>query len=146
MPKTPEQLAREEIDAKLTASGWVIQDRGDLDLSAGPGIAITEFLMKSGHGFADYLLYLDGKAIGAVEAKATGALAGVEAQSAKYSEGLPDNLPAHRRPVPLLFESNVKTTFLTSGLDPILWSRRVSPISRIGNPANLVEQPKEPRA
>jgi DNA invertase Pin-like site-specific DNA recombinase len=66
---------------------------------------VREFPMKSGFGFADYLLYLDRKALGAVEAKAEGTLAGVEAQSAKYAAGLPDNLPAHSRPLPFLFES-----------------------------------------
>ena len=45
------------------------------------------FAMKSG-------FYLDRKAVGAVEAKAEGTLSGVEAQSAKYAAGLPDNLPA----------------------------------------------------
>jgi hypothetical protein len=33
-------------------------------LSAGRGIAVREFPMKSGFGFADYLLYLDRKAAG----------------------------------------------------------------------------------
>ena len=65
MPETPEQKARREIDAKLIASGWIIQDRKDLDLTAGRGIAVREFPMKSGFGFADYLLYLDRKALGA---------------------------------------------------------------------------------
>ena len=74
--------------------------------------------MKSGFGFADYLLYLDRKAVGAVEAKAEGTLTGVEAQSAKYAAGLPDNLPAHRRPLPFLFESNGSVTYFTNGLDP----------------------------
>ena len=99
MPETPEQKARREIDADLTAAGWLVQNRDDLDLTAGRGIAVREFPMKSGFGFADYLLYLDRKAVGAVEAKAEGTLTGVEAQSAKYAAGLPDNLPAHRRPL-----------------------------------------------
>jgi type I restriction enzyme R subunit len=47
-------------------------------------VAVREFPMKSGFGFADYLLYLDRKAAGAVEAKPEGTLTGVEAQSAKY--------------------------------------------------------------
>ena len=72
MPETPEQKARREIDANLTAAGWLVQERDDLDLTAGRGIAVREFPMKSGFGFADYLLYLDRKAIGAVEAKAGG--------------------------------------------------------------------------
>src|SRR2546421_6411546 len=118
MPETPEQEARREIDARLTASGWLVQDRGDLDLTAGRGIAVREFPMKSGFGFADYLLYLDRKALGAVEAKADGTLAGVEAQSAKYAAGLPDNLNPHRRPLPFLFESNGSVIYSTNGLDP----------------------------
>ena len=106
MPETPEQKARREIDADLAAAGWIVQDRDDLDLTAGRGIAVREFPMKPGFGFADYLLYLDRKAIGAVEAKPEGTLTGVEAQSAKYAAGLPDNLPAHRAPaaVPVRIE------------------------------------------
>jgi type I site-specific restriction endonuclease len=70
LPETPEEKARREIDAKLTAAGWVLQDRKDIDLTVGRGIAVREFPMKAGFGFADYLLYLDKKALGAVEAKA----------------------------------------------------------------------------
>ena len=110
MPETPEQKARREIDAKLVASGWIVQDRDDMDLTAGRGIAVREFVMKSGFGSADYLLYLDRKAAGAVEAKAEGTLSGVEPQSAKYAAGLPDKLPAHNRPLPFLFESNGAVT------------------------------------
>ncbi|MBM4263545.1 MAG: DEAD/DEAH box helicase [Deltaproteobacteria bacterium] len=125
MADTPEQKARREIDAKLIASGWKVQDRADLDLTAGRGVAVREFPMKSGFGYADYLLYLDRKAVGAIEAKAEGTLAGVEAQSAKYAAGLPDNLPAHRRPLPFLFESNGSVTFFTNSLDPKPRSRKV---------------------
>ena len=47
--------------------------------------------MASGHGRADYLLFVDQKAVGAIEAKPSSTpLAGVEPQSAKYSTGLPD--------------------------------------------------------
>ena len=35
-------------------------------------MAIREFPLKSGHGFADYLLYVDGKAAGVSEAKKSG--------------------------------------------------------------------------
>ena len=136
MTDTPEQKARHDIDAKLIASGWLVQDRDDLDLTAGRGIAVREFPMKSGFGFADYLLYLDRKAVGAVEAKAAGTLTGVEAQSAKYAAGLPDNLPAHRRPLPYLFESNGAVTFFTNGLDPKPRSRKVFSFPR---PETLAE-------
>ena len=140
MPETPEQKARHEIDAKLISSGWLVQDRDDLDLTAGRGIAVREFPMKSGFGFADYLLYLDSKALGAVEAKAEGTLTGVEAQSAKYAAGLPDNLPAHRRPLPFLFASNGSVTFFTNGLDPKPRSRKVFSFPRPDTVADWLSQ------
>jgi len=63
MSETPEQKARKIIDADLKAAGWIVQNREDLDLTAGRGIAVREFPMKSGFGSADYLLYLDRKAV-----------------------------------------------------------------------------------
>jgi len=90
---TPEEKARELIDAKLTASGWAVQSYRDMNLGAGLGLAVTEF--PGAHGPADYLLYADGKALGVVEAKPVGhTLKGVEGQSASYSDGLPESLPA----------------------------------------------------
>ena len=130
MPETPEQRSRREIDADLTAAGWLVQSRADLDLTAGRGIAMREFQMRPGFGFADYLLYVDRKALGAIEAKAEGTLTGVEAQSAKYAAGLPDNLPAHRRPLPFLFEANGAVIYFTNGLDPSPRSRQVFGFAR----------------
>src|SRR5215213_2434122 len=146
MTETPEQKARREIDADLVAAGWLVQDREELDLTAGRGIAVREFQMKPGFGFADYLLYVDRKAIGAIEAKAQGTLTGVEAQSAKYAAGLPDNLPAHKRPLPFLFESNGSVTYFTNGLDPIPRSRQVFNFSRPETLAEWVAQPAQLRA
>lgn len=146
MAETPEQKARRDIDADLRAAGWIVQDRKELDLTAGRGIAVREFPMKSSFGFADYLLYLDRKAIGAIEAKAEGTLTGVEAQSAKYAAGLPDNLPAHRRPLPFLFESNGSVTFFTNGLDPVPRSRQLFNFPRPETLAEWVAQPAQLRA
>lgn len=141
MSETPEQKSRREIDAELGMAGWIVQSREELDLTAGRGIAVREFPMKAAFGFADYLLYLDRKAVGAVEAKADGTLTGVEAQSAKYAAGLPDNLPAHKRPLPFLFESNGSVIFFTNGLDPIPCSRKIFNFPR---PETLVERIAEP--
>ena len=146
MPETPEQKARREIDAKLTASGWLVNNRDELDITAGRGVAVREFTMKSGFGFADYLFYLDRKAVGAVEAKAEGTLTGVEAQSAKYAVGLPDNLPAHRRPLPFLFESNGSVTFFTNDLDPKPRSRKIFSFRRPETLAEWLAQPEALRA
>src|SRR5437867_2177529 len=146
MPETPEQRARREIDRSLTAAGWLVQSADDLDLTAGRGVVVREFQMKSGFGFADYLLYLDRKALGAIEAKPEGTLTGVEAQSAKYAAGLPDNLPAHRRPLPFLFESNGSVTYFTNGLDPTPRSREVFGFPRPETLAESLAQPAQLRA
>lgn len=146
MAEKPEQRARRAIDADLTAAGWIVQDKEELDLTAGRGVAVREFAMKPGFGFADYLLYVDHKAAGAVEAKPTGTLAGVEAQSAKYAAGLPDNLPAHWRPLPFLFESNGAVTFFTNGLDPVPRSRKVFNFPRPETLAGWLAQPQQLRA
>jgi type I restriction enzyme R subunit len=58
---TPEFLARENIDAQLTACGWVIQDRTKLNLHVGRGVAVRQFPLQT--GFADYLLFVDRMAI-----------------------------------------------------------------------------------
>ncbi len=59
---TPEQEARARIDALLQSAGWSVQDVSEANIHAARGVAIREFPLKSGHGFADYLLYVDGKA------------------------------------------------------------------------------------
>ncbi|MPY92926.1 MAG: hypothetical protein GEV08_07620 [Acidimicrobiia bacterium] len=123
---TAEARARVEIDRQLVACGWAVQDRTALNLYAAQGVAVREFIMAPGHGRADYLLFVDGKAVGAVEAKPAGTpLAGVEAQSAKYAAGLPKDLPALVSPLPFLYESTGDETTFTDGLDPEPRSRPV---------------------
>ena len=72
MSPTPEEQARQNIDALLTAAGWIVQDRKDANPAAGRGVAIREFPLKAGFGEADYLLYVDGAAAGVIEAKKEG--------------------------------------------------------------------------
>ena len=123
---TPEQHARVNIDIMLGQAGWSVQDAGAVNLYAARGVAVREFRLKPGHGRADYLLYVDRQAVGVVEAKPEGStLTGVEAQSEKYGAGLPDDLPAHQRPLPFLFESTGAETQFTNGLDPVPRSRTV---------------------
>ena len=138
MTDTPEQRARRAIDANLLAAGWLVQDLDEFDLTAGHGVAVREFPMKPRFGSADYVLYLDFQAVGAIEAKAEGTLTGVEAQTAKYAAGLPDNLPAPRRPLPFLFESNGAVTYFTNGLDPAPRSRQVFNFPRPETLADLI--------
>jgi type I restriction enzyme, R subunit len=77
---TPEEEARQEIDRLLQAAGWQVQDYKNLNLGASPGVAVREFPLEPGR--SDYLLFVDRKAIGAIEAKPEGTiLTGVEGQT-----------------------------------------------------------------
>lgn len=60
---TPEARARQTIDALLTAAGWHVCDVASANLRAATGVAIREFPLDAGHGFADYLQHLRGKAV-----------------------------------------------------------------------------------
>jgi len=121
-----EARARTEIDRQLVACGWLVQNRAEMNLYAGQGVAVREFIMASGHGRSDYLLFVDGKAVGAIEAKPSGTpLAGVEPQTAKYAAGLPLALTAVVSPLPFLYESTGDETMFTDGFDPEPRSRSV---------------------
>ena len=58
------------IDRQLQQCGWIVQSFRDMNISAGLGVAVREFPLKS--GLADYLLYADCKALGVIEAKPEG--------------------------------------------------------------------------
>ncbi len=128
----PEQLARQEIDRQLGAAGWEVQDHRDMDIHANSGVSVREYPLKwkeggeAKSGFADYLLYVDGRAIGVIEAKPAGhTLQGVILQSQKYTEGLHQWVPAWRRPLPFAYESTGEVTQFTNGLDPDPRSREL---------------------
>lgn len=113
---TPEALARQRIDALLAAAGWAVQDVAAAQLGVARGVALREFPLDAGHGTADYLLYVDNRAAGVIEAKPAGAtLTGVEWQSGRYARGLPAALPAWRRPLPFVYESSGNETRFTNG-------------------------------
>jgi type I restriction enzyme R subunit len=121
---TPEKEARVLIDQSLRAAGWIVQDASAVNLDAGLGIAVREFPLRT--GYADYLLYAGGKAIGVVEAKPRGfTLKGVEVQSAKYTIGLPEGLPHYHLPLPFAYETTGAATQFTNSLEPDCRSREV---------------------
>ncbi len=134
---TPESKARKEIDLQLEESGWVIQDRDEINLAAGQGVAIREFKLKPGHGFADYLLFVDNQAVGVLEAKKAGfPLSGVEVQAQKYSEGLQEQLNTPYEPLPFCYLSTGAVTKFSNNLDPHPRSRRIFQFHR---PETLAE-------
>src|SRR5437773_11161697 len=133
---SPEELARQNIDALLETCSWTLQTRSTINLDAARGVAIREALLKGGDE-ADYLLFVDGKAIGTVEAKPEGfTLTGVEEQSGKYGKGLLDIYPKWREPLPFAYESTGVETQFTNQLDPSPKSRNVFAFHR---PETLLE-------
>jgi len=129
--EAPEQRARQKIDIAFAASGWIVQHHDEMNVSAGRGVAVRELKLTAGHGYADYLLFVDGKAVGVLEAKAEGfTLSGVEPQAKKYSEGLPANLDPQVAPLPFLYISNGGATTFTNLLDRKPKSRRIFQVHR----------------
>ncbi|MEN6478165.1 MAG: DEAD/DEAH box helicase family protein [Anaerolineales bacterium] len=142
---TPEQLARQDIDRLLEASGWVVQDRAQLNPSASLGVAVREFSVNA--GAADYLLIVAGKAAGVVEAKPAGTtLSGVAEQSAKYTTGLPDFMQTWGDPLPFAYESNGVETLFRDVRDPNARSRRVYTFHRPEQLQEWAQQPDTLRA
>ena len=65
-----EDEARVKIDELLTSAGWSVQEYQKENFSKSIGVAVKEFPLKTGD--ADYLLFIDRKVVGIVEAKPVG--------------------------------------------------------------------------
>ena len=139
---TPEEKAREQIDAQLAASGWAVQTKDKVNLSISRGVAVCELSFATGE--PDYTLFVDGKALGTVEAKPAGhSLVGVEEQSTKYVTGVPSNLPHWHNPLPFCYESTGEETRYTNRLDPDPRSRNVFAFHRPETLLAWVQQSKQ---
>ena len=57
--RTPEQKARDKIDAMLNQAGWKVQSKDMLDFSANLGIAVREY--QTDVGPTDYVLFVESK-------------------------------------------------------------------------------------
>lgn len=103
----PEQKARVKIDQMLKDSGWTVVPRDDFTPDAVNAQAVEENLMK-GNLEADYILYLDGKAIAVLEAKREENKLGLEVaeQAQNYGNILPDWVQAWKTPLPFIFLCN----------------------------------------
>ena len=113
---TPEQSARRKIDKKLTQAGWIVQDYKDFNPSAGFGIAVCEYPVESGK--VDYLLFVDRKPIGVIEAKKEGVtLSGVHEQTIRYAGGKIKHILS-KEDLPFQYESTGIETYFTDTRDP----------------------------
>lgn len=125
-PLLTEAQVRRIIDRMLVHAGWVVQDRAATDVFAAQGVAVRE--VPTATGRADYMLYVNAKLVGVIEAKREGeSLGAVDRQSRRYASGLDasQRLAAWRDPLPFAYESTAVETRFTNGLDPISRPRRV---------------------
>jgi len=130
----PEARARELIDAQLIAAGWVIQDRDSLDRRASLGVAVREYPLASGP--ADYLLMIDGKACGVVEAKKEGhTLSGVADQATGYNAGASAALATWGLPLRFDYEANGSEILFSDIVDP---EQRSRPLYAFHRPETLL--------
>lgn len=122
--QNPEQIARDKIDALLEASGWVVQNMKELNRNAALGVAVREYPLPAGP--CDYLLFVEGKAAGVIEAKKAGVtLSGFAEQSEKYMAALPEHLAKWDTILRFDYESTSDETFFRDTRDPKPRSRRV---------------------
>ena len=144
--RTSEQLARDAIDAKLEQAGWRVQAKNAIDFNAGPGIAVREY--QTDVGPADYLLFVDRKPVGVIEAKPEEwgrKITVVEEQSAGYADAGLKWLNS-AEPRPFVYESTGALTRFTDRRDPQPRSREVFSFHRPETKQEWLTQPASLRA
>jgi type I restriction enzyme, R subunit len=122
---TPEAQARQVIDERLQAAGWLLQDYRSIHLGAAAGIAVREYPTDTGP--ADYVLFVNRDAVGVIEAKRDQAgetLLVAESQTERYATS---HLKwgSKRQALPFLFEATGQIIRFTDGRDPSPRSREV---------------------
>ena len=115
--QNPEQIARDQIDEMLRQSGWEVQSKNLVDLSANKGVAVREY--QTDIGPADYVLFVDRKPVGIIEAKREEEghrLTVVEEQSSNYASAKLKYL--NNDPLSFVYESTGTITRFTDYRDP----------------------------
>jgi type I restriction enzyme R subunit len=141
MNQNPEQRARDQIDRQLEQCGWVIQDKSHINLHAAAGVAIREYSTEIGP--ADYVLFVDGKPAGILEAKREEEgfrLHEHEEQSAIYANSKLKYLD--NSPLPFVYESTGVITHFTDYRDPKPRAREVFSFHRPETLAEWIKQEK----
>lgn len=114
----PEEKARVKIDRMLQVAGWKVIARSEFT-RAHSAVAVCESLMK-GNLEADYLLFLDGKAIAVLEAKAEHIALdeSVQVQAEQYARRLQLWCPYWESPLPITYISNGKELYFCDLREP----------------------------
>ena len=124
MNQNPEQIARDNIDKQLIACGWVIQSIKQVNLNARTGVAVKEYLTDVGP--ADYVLFVEGKPCGVIEAKREEEAHRINVHE-DQSEGYANAKLKHLKnePLPFVYISTGEVTRFTDFTDPKPRAREV---------------------
>lgn len=130
----PEEKARIYIDQMFADAGWEVVSRNDFTISSS-ATAVTEGIMQGGKE-ADYLLFLDGKAIGVLEAKAEHISLDdkVKAQAEGYTTKLPTWCSCWFKQLPFVYISNGKVLLFRDMRDS---SEEYATLAEIHSPKEL---------
>ncbi len=104
---TPEEKARIKIDQWFADAGWEVINRDEYEPTS-TAVAIREGLLKDNLE-ADYFLFINGKAVGVLEAKReeTDAFSSIVCeQAALYAKSVPNIYQTYQKPLPFIFTSN----------------------------------------
>lgn len=145
MNQNPEQIARDKIDVKLEECGWIIQSKKKINLHAGLGVAVREY--QTDVGPADYILFVDKKPVGVIEAKKEEdgyKLTTVEEQSGEYAHSKLKYL--NNEILPFVYESTGIITRFTDYRDPNPRSREVFTFHRPETFRDMIKKSKNLRA
>ncbi|MCQ2351421.1 MAG: DEAD/DEAH box helicase family protein [Paludibacteraceae bacterium] len=106
---TPEEKARVKIDRMFEEAGWQVVDR-DQYTPISNAIVVREGLL-AGNLEADYFIFLDGKAVGVLEAKREEVNIDtlvVSEQAELYVRSVPNYYKTYSNPLPFIYKSNGK--------------------------------------
>ena len=135
---TPEEKARQKIDLWFAEAGWKVINREDYEPTC-TAVAIREGLLK-GNLEADYFLFINGKAIGVLEAKREKIdpfSNNVCEQAVLYAKSVPHIYQAYQKPLPFIFTSNGKELFFCDFREQ---KQSFKQIMAIPTPYELVKQ------
>ncbi len=142
--QNPEQIARDRIDQMLVDAQWLVQSKSRVDLSANHGVAVREY--QTDVGPADYVLFVDRKPVGIIEAKREEEghrLTVVEEQSSEYANAKLKYL--NNDPLPFVYESTGVITRFTDYRDPKPRGRNVFSFHKPGAIAEWIKKDRSLR-
>lgn len=109
---TPEEKARVKIDRWFADAGWLVVNREEFEPTM-TAVAVREGLLK-GNLEADYLMFINGKVCGVLEAKREEVDVDsdkVSDQVTTYAKSVPNCYQTWQKPIPFCISQTVKLSY-----------------------------------